>query len=122
MTDANEQLKACFDFVITGIKPIPKQRPRFSQGRAFTPAATRNFEEMLAWRFRQVAKTPLRGAVRAVVRFETRSRADVDNLAKAVLDAGNRILYTDDSQIATLTVSKVKADREIIRIFLEEIS
>lgn len=33
--------------------------------------------------------------------------ADADNCAKAVMDAGNSILYSDDAQVATLIVHKL---------------
>src|SRR5688572_1593162 len=36
-------------------------------------------------------------------------RSDSDNLAKAVLDAANRILFKDDAQVARLVVSKIVA-------------
>lgn len=39
-------------------------------------------------------------------RYYSTSRPDVDNLAKAVLDALNGLLFRDDSQIATLMLVK----------------
>ena len=40
------------------------------------------------------------------------SKPDVDNLAKAVLDALNGILYEDDSQVVMLAVTKQYAKEE----------
>ena len=40
------------------------------------------------------------------------TRTDVDNLAKFVLDALNGVLYADDRQVASLTVTKVYDDEE----------
>ncbi len=40
------------------------------------------------------------------------TRTDVDNLAKFVLDSLNGVLYTDDRQVASLTVTKVYDDEE----------
>ena len=40
------------------------------------------------------------------------TRTDVDNLAKFVLDALNGVLYVDDKQVASLTVTKVYDDEE----------
>jgi len=37
--------------LILPIAAHTKQRPRFGRGRAYTPAGTRNWEELLAWRF-----------------------------------------------------------------------
>jgi len=36
-----------------------------------------------------------------------RSRPDVDNLQKFILDAGNNILWNDDCQIVNITASKL---------------
>lgn len=38
------------------------------------------------------------------------SRPDADNIAKAVLDAGNGVLWADDSQVVHLVVRKLIAD------------
>ena len=40
------------------------------------------------------------------------TRTDVDNLAKFVLDSLNGVIYTDDKQVASLTVTKVYDDEE----------
>jgi Holliday junction resolvase RusA-like endonuclease len=37
-------------------------------------------------------------------------KPDADNLAKAIMDAGNGVMWHDDAQIVTLTVRKVYAD------------
>jgi Holliday junction resolvase RusA-like endonuclease len=43
------------------------------------------------------------------IRWHTKKNGDVDNIAKAVLDAGNSILWLDDSQVAMLHVGTVIA-------------
>ena len=109
------------EFVIH-TKPLPKSRPRFANGRAYTPKATRDYEELLRWHFRAVFSDPFRGDVAVKIVFMTASRADVDNLAKAVLDAGNGFLYRDDSQVKALDIRKLKSDREEIRIIISEMN
>ena len=102
------------------VKPKPKGRPRFARsGHAFTPKATREYEQLLAWHMRFAVGKPLGGNLAVLLIFVTRSRADVDNLAKAVLDAGNGVLFVDDRQIKTLEIHKIDgADEEIqIRIY-----
>jgi Holliday junction resolvase RusA-like endonuclease len=39
-------------------------------------------------------------------------------LGKAVLDAGNKILYLDDSQVVRTTTEKIKSPHEEIRILM----
>lgn len=45
-------------------------------------------------------------------RWSTRATADADNVAKAVLDAGNGVLWIDDRQVASLLVRKIIGAQE----------
>lgn len=91
--------------------PKPKHRPkiRWNKGAAepmiYTPS--RPEEITLAEFFALMVKKPAEGEVLVQITFEreTRQRCDIDNLAKLVLDAGNKILWGDDSQIAALHLS-----------------
>lgn len=50
-------------------------------------------------------------------RWHTKANGDTDNIAKAVLDAGNAVLWRDDSLIAELVVRKyVAAQDESARV------
>jgi Holliday junction resolvase RusA-like endonuclease len=42
-------------------------------------------------------------------RWHTKATGDTDNIAKAVLDAGNSTLWLDDRQVAVLHVAKMIA-------------
>ena len=53
--------------------------------------------------------------------LHTSSRADSDNLGKAILDAGNKILYLDDSQAVRTLTEKIKSSNEEIRILMQRI-
>lgn len=113
-------------------KPLGKGRPRFSRasGRVFTPAATMNYEGKIALFAREAmgdrapfeAGTPLSVTVKAVfdvpVSWSKRrrlsalagglhtSKPDGDNLAKCIGDAGNGVVWHDDSSIARLLIVK----------------
>lgn len=52
------------------------------------------------------------GAVRPTAPTSHQQKPDVDNLAKAVLDALNGIAFADDSQVGELIVGKRWADGE----------
>jgi Holliday junction resolvase RusA-like endonuclease len=47
--------------------------------------------------------------------------ADVDNLAKSLLDGMNQIVYHDDRQVALLTVGKVYGREPQVRIIVRQI-
>lgn len=85
-----------------------KQRPRFSRGRAYTPAATRNWETLLAWRFiEQHGRPKLTCPVRVELYFGgVQPNQDIDNLAKSCLDAMNGIAFDDDRQVVELVARK----------------
>lgn len=117
------------------IRPTPKERPRFTGGRAITPKKTKDFESNLAALMRASMKkskhNPTAKAVRVFVIFYFKKpgsnktaqhiqRPDATNLIKAVEDAGNGVLYIDDSQICTLAGKKIWADFNGIEIIAWE--
>ena len=85
-----------------------KQRARFGRGRAYTPAETRSWEELLAWRFIERHGRPqLTGPVRIELHFAgVQANQDIDNLAKSCLDALNGIAFEDDRQVVELVARK----------------
>jgi crossover junction endodeoxyribonuclease RusA len=93
--------------IIVPGKPVPKQRPRVVNGRAFTPAETREAEKRIAWVARAAGWTPLDGRLAVALEFVCASnvRGDLDNLAKLALDALNGIAWRDDKQVVRLSAS-----------------
>ncbi len=101
------------------IEPVAKGRPRFTRsGRTYTPEKTKTFETQIKWEM-SVSKAPLitNRALKAKIEFHfTRPksqkslhhtvRPDLDNVCKALLDAGNGILWHDDSQFVEIRMSK----------------
>lgn len=60
----------------------------------------------------KLAKTHERKTVQAMPKRRwqvSRNAGDFDNLAKGIADAGNGVLWHDDSQIAAFTIEKVRA-------------
>jgi Holliday junction resolvase RusA-like endonuclease len=94
-------------------EPASKSRPRFSgQGhktRAYNPAKTREAEEVIGWHFRKACpgwKRPDADGefgVLAVFCAATHQRRDVDNMLKLVLDACNKLVWADDSQVSEVS-------------------
>jgi Holliday junction resolvase RusA-like endonuclease len=120
------------EFYIFGV-PVPEGRARFTKtGRAYTPAKTRAWKQLV--RKAGVGATltagmfgPLSGALRMSLDFTLPippswskrkqdqasgqfirpiGKPDVDNLAKAVMDGCNEVLYFDDAQIVALSIRK----------------
>ncbi len=89
-------------------EPVPKQRPRLGRnGRVYTPGSTKDHQRELA----DLVRSRLVGAepdgewaygIRAVFYVQTHQRKDVDNMLKTVLDAMNRLIFCDDSQVKEL--------------------
>lgn len=117
-------------FTIPG-EPIAKGRPRLTTvngfARAYTPKKTANYEGLVALAA-QGANCPMfEGAVRVSIAAywacpKSRERKnnprtqewkvtkpDGDNIAKSVTDGLNGIAWLDDSQVASLTVTKAVA-------------
>jgi Holliday junction resolvase RusA-like endonuclease len=106
-------------FTVLGL-PQAWQRARVSaDGKHFTPPKTRRYERLVAtvaglqrppaWR--------LDGTYRVEVHayFPDARPRDVDNVAKAVLDGLNRVLWNDDRQVVRI-VSEKHVDRARPRI------
>ena len=108
-------------------KPFAKQRARFSrrQGRAFTPAKTVAFENLVQAIGLENFSEPLEGPVKIAVlaifepppSWSKKKQAehigkphtqtpDFDNIQKAVCDGLNRVAFADDRQIASASCQK----------------
>ena len=100
--------------------PKPKGRPRFTRkGFAYTPKETKDYETQLtqaiakAWNYPYLEERPLIIELTFNLQKPKTSkrdypigRPDLDNLAKAVLDSMNKIVYKDDSLICDLILKK----------------
>ena len=113
--------------------PVAKGRPRFSiiagHVNAYTDKKTRDYENRIkqAALVAMMREAPIEGPVtmRVMVTLEPPAswskkkrlraltdvirpvtRPDADNYAKAAIDACNKIVFKDDSQITDLTITK----------------
>lgn len=134
-----------------GGAPVPKGRPRFARiggfAKAYTPKATRDYEKKVAQCVSeamalQYVREPFLGALK--VRIDTYfpipksaskrdreemeqgiipmlGRKDIDNIAKALLDAMNGIAYNDDGQVVDLHITKAYSVLARVEISITEI-
>lgn len=118
-------------------KARPRVSVRFGHAHAYTPAKTAAYEKtvatyakaaMIAQKFEKVGKPAavqlqIRAGFSVPKSWTKKKRAealtgnlphivkpDADNLAKAILDALNEVIYADDSQVTVCHVEKVYAD------------
>lgn len=101
MTSHSEEV----EFEVPG-RAVPKGRPRFFQGNAYTPRTTKEYEAKV----RAEAEVALpddwspegRFSVTVLFYFDDKRIRDLDNCVKAVTDALNGVVYKDDAQIDVL--------------------
>ena len=109
--------------------PVGKQRPRFTKtGRTYTPKKTSEYEATIKTQALSAMgpAEPLETPVAVYIyinhaipasyskkrkeaclnRSERPKKPDLDNVAKAYLDAMNGIVYKDDVQVVSLHVTK----------------
>lgn len=113
-------------------RPVPKGRPRFGNGRTYTPVKTQKEEQRIALAYKGPCYT---GAVSITLNFwfsrpKTNrkefmtQRPDLDNTVKIVTDALNGKAYVDDQQVVEIKASKnwcVDGTREGVHLTIEEI-
>lgn len=109
-------------------EPVAQGRPRFTKsGHAYDPARSREYKEMVADCAKYVMKgqepipkgMPVFCVIKAFYKIPKRftkeqrrmaekavllptKKPDVDNLAKAIMDAMTGIVYEDDAQVVSL--------------------
>lgn len=82
------------------LSPGPKARHRTGSRGSYAP--DKADEQAISWQMRAAyRREPLAGPVALFVRFyrSDHRRVDTDNLVKRLKDAGNGIIYVDDSQV-----------------------
>ena len=126
---------------------VPKQRPRISGRRAYTPKRTKDYEERVLNEFRSSYSgfypafgkdVPVRICISVIQEIpkswskKKRLQAeqgeivplsrngDVDNIAKSILDALNGFAYEDDCQVTKLMISKEYGAEPRVIVQLEE--
>lgn len=114
--------------VIPG-EPVSKGRPRFNGKRAYTPAATKAAEQVIADAYKAQNGRFFEGQVALEVMFwnGNRRRRDKDNMLKLVMDALNGVAYADDVQVtvsaagkAITTPDKARTEIAIYPVFMED--
>ena len=139
-------MSAAIYFVVLG-PPQGKGRPKASSRggfvRMYTPAATRQYEEKIAWSavlaradwpvletpisLRVVAHHPIpiswskRKQQQALQGDLVPGKPDLDNVAKAVLDALNGVIYLDDKQVVRLVAEKKYSFDPRVEVYVHEV-
>lgn len=114
----------CCTAVVFGLQiPIdayPKQRARTTRYGTYTPAQTREFEEtaglyMNAYVSREPSvKASMGNRIALAIVFHTTrmNQGDLDNYLKAVMDAGQKILWNNDRQVKRAVVDLYEGVQE----------
>lgn len=93
-----------------------KARPRVTARGTFMPKAYKdNQRELLAKIKEQHSGPPLKGPLRVEMELHGEGRADIDNVAGALMDTANKVLWVDDrvTIIPELLVTWKKAPKAL---------
>ena len=96
---------------LDGWYAVPKKRPRVTRNGTYMPHGYTDWKQETAYQMRKAwGQPPIEGTLGVAIELVARKRprGDMDNLAGAVLDAGNGVLWVDDRQIAALSVAWLK--------------
>lgn len=133
-----------YEFIVPG-KITGKGRPRVNTTTAiaYTPSRTKEYEELIKQYFiiKYRAIKPLEGRLSITIKahfsipkntsklkmkemmnntISPVKKPDIDNIAKIVLDALNKLAFNDDNQITKLNIEKIYSKDELIEILIEE--
>ena len=124
--------------VVIPMKPVAKERPRAGMGHVYTPRKTKEAERIIGYTVKSCMKAsciPMfeKEALRVTVEFTfatpdkkkqdtpKRTRPDIDNLGKTVLDALNGVAFKDDGQVSEFLCFKRFAAEDGITIKIESL-
>lgn len=111
-------------FTVRG-EPKSKQRARVTARGTYTPAETREAEQRVrqAWTETNTELFTYQVVVSIDFFNGNKRRRDLDNMAKLVLDALNKVAYADDFQVVELNARKIHTtpDRARTVITLTEV-
>lgn len=130
-------------FLIIDGEPMGKQRPRVTKFGTHTPEKTVNYETLVKELFVINKLTKLNGYIEANITayfsipkstskkkhqlmldgiLRPTKKPDLDNIAKIVLDALNKLAYDDDSQVIKLIIDKFYSDNPRVCLALKEVN
>jgi len=94
-------------FTVWG-EPRSKQRPRVTKRGAYTPKETMEREQAVRDSWYATGEQMFEHQVIMEIEFynATRHRRDIDNMAKLVLDALNKLAFSDDHEVVGLILRK----------------
>ncbi len=133
-----------YEITIPGT-PVAKGRPRIGKYGTYTPKKTAMFESYAGycWAaeyghlkpiespldvsivfYMPIPKSITKKAKEAIEQGKTKhiKKPDLDNMAKAVLDALNGLAYKDDSQIVSLTLYKTYSEQPRTEVKIMEVT
>jgi Holliday junction resolvase RusA-like endonuclease len=107
------------------INPVPASRPRVTRWSTFYPKKYTQFREDMGVLLSEYTQCPIKELIECHIELliempkswpkkkkeslegkYCNNNSDLDNYAKAILDAMNTIVYDDDKQIVKLSISK----------------
>ena len=132
-----------YEFEVPG-KITGKGRPRVNTQTAiaYTPARTKDYEELIKQYFviKYRGINPLEGRICVTIKafisipksvnkrekeemlagnISPTKKPDIDNIAKIILDALNKLAFNDDNQITKLNIEKIFSEEEKIYVKIE---
>lgn len=125
-------------------EPTAKARPRHTGKFVYTPEKTKNYEVLVKTLFiEKYGSVMLEGYVEAVItayfsipkstskkkrekmvigEILPTKKPDLDNIAKSILDALNKIAFVDDSHVTKLVAEKYYSENPRVEVFITEIN
>lgn len=110
-----------YKIIVPG-KPVAKDRPRINKsGKMYTTLKTKQYEELVFAKTREVVPVPLEGNVKITIRIYAKNlKSDIDNVIKSILDGMTGAAYENDRQVKALYAEIISSQFERAEIDVTE--
>jgi len=118
--------------IVKNLEPRPTPRPTVTRsGISFYPKKYKDYRAVWSKEFSKYDRIPADVGVKIRIKAEYQSpktlkgrkypfpKHDVDNVAKAILDSANKVLFHDDTQVVEIRVTKEYSLQDRVTVWVD---
>ncbi len=100
--------------ILKSLPPSLNAMYKIGHGRIYKSEAAKVWQEEAGWTFKQIYKQSPMKVKELILEIHCNKNRDIDNFLKCILDAGNKILWNDDSELQKVVIYKIADGKNYI--------